>query len=164
MPISLRLFPALLVLVVVLPGCGDDAAGDGAASSTTAPPATTPAPSTTAAPTTGVPDTSTTTEATTTTTVPPTTEPVYGGTTIEVTVRDGTVTGGGRYEVALGSEVRIVIDADVADEVHVHGYDQFAEVTPGDPAVLEMTADIPGIFEVELEEAHTAILELQVAP
>jgi hypothetical protein len=160
----LRLAPALLLLVVGLSACGDDDAGDGDPASTTAP-ATTAAPSATVTPTTEPPATSTTAAATTTTTTtPPTTEPVDDRTTIEITIREGEVTGGGRREVVLGSELRIVVDADVADEIHVHGYDVFGAVAPGTPAVLEMTADIPGVFEVELEGAHTEILELEVAP
>jgi hypothetical protein len=55
------------------------------------------------------------------------------------------------------------VDADVADEVHVHGYDLVADVAPGSPAELTFLADIPGVFEVELESSHVELLRLEVA-
>lgn len=83
--------------------------------------------------------------------------------TLEVVIEGGDVVeGAGRHAVDLGETVRISITGDVADEVHVHGYDVLIEIEPGDPTMLEFTADIPGIFEVELEEAHQLLFELQV--
>ena len=67
-----------------------------------------------------------------------------------------------RVKVALGSQVRLEVTADRADEVHVHGYDRKVDVEPGTPAVLEFQADTPGVFEVELEEAGLKLVELQV--
>jgi plastocyanin len=85
------------------------------------------------------------------------------GERIEVHVAGGEVTGDtGRVPVAIGTHVTLVITSDVADEVHVHGYDREAELTPGEPAELTFDATIPGVFEVELHEAGTALLSLQV--
>jgi heme/copper-type cytochrome/quinol oxidase subunit 2 len=67
-----------------------------------------------------------------------------------------------RVKVPLGSEVRLEVTADRADEVHLHGYDRKVDIEPGKPAVLEFTADVPGVFEVELEEAGLKLVELQV--
>ena len=53
--------------------------------------------------------------------------------------------------------------ADRADEVHLHGYDRKVDIEPGKPAELEFTADVPGVFEVELEEAGLKLVELQVS-
>jgi hypothetical protein len=50
----------------------------------------------------------------------------------------------------------------VADEVHVHGYDLTAALTPGQPTELTFAATIPGVFEVELHDAGTVLLTLQV--
>jgi heme/copper-type cytochrome/quinol oxidase subunit 2 len=78
------------------------------------------------------------------------------------------VTGGrtsgdtGRVPVAAGTSVTLVITSDVADEVHVHGYDLTADLVPGQPAELSIDATIPGVFEVELHEAGTVLLSLQV--
>ena len=53
---------------------------------------------------------------------------------------------------------------DAADEVHVHGYDFSSDVEAGDTVTIEFTADIAGVFEVELEDARLPILELVVEP
>jgi hypothetical protein len=85
------------------------------------------------------------------------------GRRIEVTVTGGQVTGDtGRVAVAAGEQVTLVITADVADEVHVHGYDRTTALTPGAPAALSFAATLPGVFEVELHEAGTVLLSLQV--
>jgi heme/copper-type cytochrome/quinol oxidase subunit 2 len=45
----------------------------------------------------------------------------------------------------------------------VHGYDLKGDVAPGRPAIIEFTANVPGVFEVELEEAGLKLVELQVS-
>ncbi len=82
---------------------------------------------------------------------------------IEVSVLDGKVDGGGRHTVALGTEVVLSVTSDVADEVHVHGYDVSGAVAPGEPAEIRFTADIPGVFEVELEQSAVSLLQLEVS-
>ena len=82
---------------------------------------------------------------------------------IEVEVEEGRVeTESEEVHVAAGDKVTIAIRADVADEVHVHGYDKFTDVAPGEVARLSFTADIPGQFEVELEAAELLLFELVV--
>ncbi|TQN44284.1 hypothetical protein FHU33_3782 [Blastococcus colisei] len=85
------------------------------------------------------------------------------GQRIEVTVTGGQAGGDtGRVPVAAGEQVTLAVTSDVADEVHVHGYDLTAPLTPGEPAELTFAATIPGVFEVELHDAHTVLLSLQV--
>jgi hypothetical protein len=85
--------------------------------------------------------------------------------TIAVTVRGGAPVGGqARATVKQGDPVTIVVDADTADEVHVHGYDLKANVAPGKPARIAFTATLAGGFEIELEEAGLHIAELEVQP
>jgi hypothetical protein len=82
-----------------------------------------------------------------------------------IAVEDGTPVGGvAEIEVSKGEPVRLVVRADVADEVHVHGYDLFADVAPDKPAELEFTADADGVYEVELERSQTEIAALTVEP
>ncbi len=83
---------------------------------------------------------------------------------IDVVIANETVTGGGRARVPLGSEVRLTVTADISDEVHLHGYDLRAPLSPEAPSIVEFTADIPGIFEMELEGGHLLLLELEVRP
>ena len=63
-----------------------------------------------------------------------------------------------------GRDVVITVTSDVADEVHVHGYDLMADVAPGAPATIRFTADAPGRFEIELENTGVQIAELEVRP
>ena len=83
---------------------------------------------------------------------------------VEVEVEDGNVEGPGDVEVQQGERVRLVVEADVSDEVHVHGYDLLADVSPNEPAVIVFRANAPGVFEVELEGAGLQLLELTVSP
>lgn len=82
---------------------------------------------------------------------------------IAVTITDGQAhTDSSRVDVAVGTIVRIEVRADVDDEVHVHGYDLLEPVSPADPGVLEFSADIPGVFEVEAEHAGVPLFQLRV--
>jgi hypothetical protein len=82
---------------------------------------------------------------------------------IVVRVKNGKVSGvEDTVEVAVGDEVVLVVSSDEPDEVHVHGYDEMDDVGPGEKAEIEFTADIPGEFEVELEETGQLLFELQV--
>jgi hypothetical protein len=85
-------------------------------------------------------------------------------TVIEVTFRDGAVQGPTSFTATQGDRVRIIVHADVSDEVHFHGYDLHADVTPEEPAQIDFVADVPGVFECELEDAGIPLFELEVAP
>ena len=55
--------------------------------------------------------------------------------------------------------------SDVADEVHVHGYDLMADVAPGQAgARSQFTANLTGRFEIELEDRGKQIAQLTVLP
>ncbi|MGI9556757.1 MAG: hypothetical protein ACR2N5_02325 [Solirubrobacterales bacterium] len=82
-----------------------------------------------------------------------------------IVVRDGApVDGVAELEYSKGDDVRFRVRSDVAEEVHVHGYDIFMEVEAGGSVDFDFPADIDGIFEVELEGSHTQIAELRVNP
>jgi heme/copper-type cytochrome/quinol oxidase subunit 2 len=83
---------------------------------------------------------------------------------IEIEVEDGRVQGPGRIEVSQGDQVRLEVKADMADEVHVHGYDILEDVQPGRETLVSFRADIPGIFEIELESAGLPLTRLEVTP
>lgn len=102
-------------------------------------------------------------DATATTTPTATPEPTPEIRTIDVEVRDGEVVGGPqRFQVSVGEDVQIVVTSDVADEVHVHGYDFTEDVEAGGERSILFTVDIPGVFEVELEERGLRLLTLEV--
>jgi hypothetical protein len=68
----------------------------------------------------------------------------------------------GRLVVGVGETVSIRVTSLRADEVHLHGYDIAAPVRADLPAVIEFTADIPGVFELELEDLGAELATLQV--
>jgi hypothetical protein len=83
---------------------------------------------------------------------------------IQVEVEDGQVRGPDRPTVRQGELVLLIVEADVSDEVHLHGYDLSADVAPGQPARIRFRADVAGVFEVELEDAGRLLLELEITP
>ena len=84
---------------------------------------------------------------------------------IEITITGGNVEGGvRRVPVKQNAQVTIRVTSDVADELHVHTYDLRQDLVPGQSADLTFLAKIPGIFEVELEDRHKKVLELEVRP
>jgi len=58
--------------------------------------------------------------------------------------------------------VALTVTSDVADAVHVHGYDLQAALPAGKPAHLEFTADQVGLFEVETHETGLQLVQLVV--
>lgn len=87
------------------------------------------------------------------------------GALIEVKVVGGRPEGGvQRGRAKVGDTVTLRVTSDVADEVHVHGYDLSFGVGPGTPGETTFDAAIPGVFEVELHDAGREILKLEVRP
>ena len=68
------------------------------------------------------------------------------------------------FTIKQGSQVVFVVESELADEVHLHGYDLIADVAPGEPATIRFKADAPGLFETELESRSLPIAELEVRP
>ena len=69
-----------------------------------------------------------------------------------------------RLSFKSGDRVRFSVSSDVADEVHVHGYDVSDDVPAGGSVRFSFPARIEGVFEVELEARHQQIAELRVSP
>ena len=139
--IGLGALAALVVLFLVFRPGGDD---DGQA-----------APTTTAA--TATESTGTTTEAATTA--------APKAVQVVVRVRGGKpVDGIVRAQAKKGDPVVVIVGSDVADEVHVHGYDLMADVAPGKPVRIRFDATLTGRFEIELENRGEQIAQLTVLP
>jgi cytoskeletal protein RodZ len=73
---------------------------------------------------------------------------------------------GGVKTVSFKKNDRVVlkVQSDVADEIHVHGYDLKKDVTKGGTVTFDFKGTIEGRFEVELENAGTQIANLEVTP
>ncbi|MEJ3652175.1 hypothetical protein WEH80_04110 [Actinomycetes bacterium KLBMP 9759] len=83
---------------------------------------------------------------------------------IELAFHAGEVIGGvTRFAVPLGSTVELVVGSDVADEVHLHGYDRSSFVTAGATTTLRFVADLPGVFDVELEQRRIPLTQVLVS-
>lgn len=149
---SRTLVGAVAVAATVLASCASDDGRD------VEPPGTTGAPASTGAPGPPRPD------ATTTEAASPAPTPSATSSAVEVRVVDGRVEGPRRVTVALGEPVMLRVTSDVADEIHVHGYDITDEVEAGGTTTIQFTANIPGVFEDELEGRHLRLVELEVKP
>ena len=142
--IGLGVIVALVALFLVFRPGDDDVEGTGTTTSAaTAPPTVEPTTTETEAATTAAPE----------------------ATQLVVTIRGGEpVDGIVRAEAHKGDPVVVIVRSDVADEVHVHGYDLMADVAPGKPVRIEFTADLTGRFEIELEGRGKQIAQLTVLP
>jgi heme/copper-type cytochrome/quinol oxidase subunit 2 len=63
-----------------------------------------------------------------------------------------------------GDTVKFKVTSDVADEIHVHGYDVMKDVKPGHPITFSFPGKIDGEFVVELEGRKQQIASLRVNP
>jgi hypothetical protein len=63
-----------------------------------------------------------------------------------------------------GEQIHFIVDSDVSDEVHMHGYDIMKDVKAGGTVSFDFPASIEGVFEAELEGRKEQIIELTVNP
>ncbi len=83
----------------------------------------------------------------------------------EIVVVGGEPKGGvAELEFERGERIEFVVRSDVAEEIHVHGYDVTAEIPAGGKAKVSFPAELEGIFEVELHGSGALIAELTVEP
>jgi hypothetical protein len=109
-----------------------------------------------------------TNEASTATTTRPADSPEsasMGGKVPTIVIRNGEPVGGiKQLEYSAGDQIRFEVTSDVADEVHVHGYDLMQDVPAGGTVSFDFPAEIEGIFEAELEGRKEQIAEIRVNP
>jgi hypothetical protein len=130
--VTRRLTLAAAAVLAIAAGCGDDAQPSAGSTSSAPPTSAAATPGATASPT-------------------ATPEPPEPAPTARFEVARGKVVSGPRtVEVAVGSQVVIEVVTDKADELHVHGYDKEVAVKAGRPGRVTFTADVAGVFEVEL--------------
>ena len=139
---KLMLACACLLAATAIAGCGSDDSTTASSTETT---------------------TETTTTETETTTTDTTTTSSEKPTVVSIVVVNAAPQGGiVRQTVNKGDRVVLVVKSDVADEIHLHGYDLSRDVTAGGTARLPFTATLPGRFEVELESRGVQIADLTV--
>ncbi|MGI8945884.1 MAG: hypothetical protein ACR2GL_06575 [Thermoleophilaceae bacterium] len=81
-----------------------------------------------------------------------------------IVLRDHAPVGGpARIEVARGDFVRLVVESDAPDEIHVHGYDVDGRAAPREPFRVSFRAEVEGVFEIERHAAEDGGGELVIA-
>ena len=84
---------------------------------------------------------------------------------VQIVVKNGKPVGGvKKIKVNKGDPVRFAVTSDVADEIHVHGYDISRDVQKGGSASFDFPAKIDGVFVIELESRSEQIASLEVEP
>ena len=139
-------FAALAAAAFLVAGCGGDSTDAAATTDTVA---------------------TTFPEAATIITAPtaPATTTTAGPKTITIVVENAAPKGGiKRATLAKGDEVVLVVHSDVADEIHLHGYNLSTDVAAGGVGRIRFVATVPGRFEAELEQRGVQIADLTVTP
>lgn len=65
-------------------------------------------------------------------------------------------------DVAEGETFTLIMTSDTAQEVHVHGYDEYLDIEPGKEAELSFTADQTGSWLVENHGTGAELFNLRV--
>lgn len=74
------------------------------------------------------------------------------------------ISGPSRIQLTEGDKVMLRITSDEAEEFHIHGYDVFTGLQPGQTATLSFTANQTGSFHFELEHSKTELGVVEVMP
>ncbi len=87
-------------------------------------------------------------------------------TEVEIAIEGGAVTPEGeRYDVTVGEPIRLVVDSDMADELHLHANpEQSFDVEVGVDQVFELTLEQPGVAELESHELGVLVASFAARP
>ena len=97
--------------------------------------------------------------------VPVASNPSQAKDVFDLEIKDGRLASGKSViQVHRGEQVVLRFKSNTADELHLHGYDLYARITPQETAVLEFSANRTGRFTLELHEAQTELGALEVYP
>ena len=84
---------------------------------------------------------------------------------VHIVVKNAKPVGGVRQiTVKKGAPVRFSVTSDVADEIHVHGYNYHKDVPKNGTISFDFPAKIDGNFVIELESRSEQIASLTVEP
>lgn len=91
--------------------------------------------------------------------------PIKDAKTFELAVKEGKVVAGpSTLTVGQGDRVTIKVVADVAGELHIHGYDFTTDLAKDVQGGIVFTANTTGRFPIELHEPSAEIAVLEVLP
>ena len=88
---------------------------------------------------------------------------------ISVEIKNREVVGERVIRVTQGQIIELLWTTDEAAELHLHGYDIRAEISPDSPAIMSFTAHATGRFSVTShgaggEHGHDALMYIEVYP
>jgi hypothetical protein len=69
-----------------------------------------------------------------------------------------------RVTVSKGRRVVLIVTSNVADHVHLHGYNVMRDVGPGQTARIAFRATIVGTVEAELEDRGIPLARILTQP
>ena len=82
-----------------------------------------------------------------------------------IRLEDGEPVGGVKdITVESGQTVRLAVRSDRAEEIHIHGYERYVSVEPGEEERVRFPARLEGVFEVEAHSDGTLLANLRVEP
>ena len=97
--------------------------------------------------------------------VPVASNPSQAKDIFDLEIKDGRLASGKSViQVHRGEQVVLRFKSNTADELHLHGYDLYARITPQETAVLEFSANRTGRFTMELHQAQSELGALEVYP
>lgn len=67
-------------------------------------------------------------------------------------------------EFPSGERAEFAVESNIADELHLHGYDVYVDVAPGKTETVSFDADIEGLFELESHSTGALFAEISVVP
>lgn len=83
--------------------------------------------------------------------------------TIAVVYQDGELTpNAAQVAVAKGATVTVTVESDRFLHVHMHGYDEMVDATPGVRAEFSFVADMVGSFELETHDPARLVAQVVV--
>jgi hypothetical protein len=82
-----------------------------------------------------------------------------------INIKNGKPAGGiKQLTYSKGDLMRIRVNAQPGDEIHMHGYDVLKTAPPSGRVTFNVRANIEGVFEMELEKTATQIANIKVNP
>lgn len=84
--------------------------------------------------------------------------------TFNLVVKNKKLTGQTTLSAKQGDTVTFNVASDVAEELHLHGYDKHVDLEPGKTVSMTFTANLTGRFPFELEQTKTDLGVLEVQP
>jgi hypothetical protein len=84
--------------------------------------------------------------------------------TLGITVAGGTVSPlEANIQVKVGQRIRVTAVSDVAESIHIHGYDITLTLPPAVPGEISFTANQIGVFNIETHESGKLVATLIVS-